>query len=182
MVHGNSRTLVVLTGPVGVGKSTSAQAAARHLRSAGLSAACLDLDQIYCMVRQRDGFDDQETWRMARHAAAVLADHFFEQFARVVFVEGGFLAEVEQRQLMDALKSRPCVMFITLHASFDAVHTRVMADADPGRVASKIPAFLRQLYGEYEAALPFLHSASTGIQVDDADVEQVGMQIAALVQ
>ncbi|QTN27361.1 adenylyl-sulfate kinase [Rhodoferax sp. AJA081-3] len=181
MGHSNSRTLVVLTGPVGVGKSTSAHAVARHLRSAGVPVACLDLDQLYCMTRQREGFDDQDTWRIARHSAAVLTEHFFEQFANVVIVEGGFFNKTEQHQLVDALQSRPRLVFVTLHASFDTVQGRVMDDADPGRIASKVPAFLRHLYAEYEAALPFLRDASTGIQADDADAEQVGRQIAALV-
>lgn len=182
MDQSSSRTLVVLTGPVGVGKSTCALAAARHLRSAGLSVACLDLDQFYCMARQREGFDDQDTWRVARRSAAVLTDHFFEQFASVVIVGGEFFTEVEQKQLLEVLQSRPHVVFVTLHALFDTVHTRVMADTDPGRVASKVPAFLRQLYAEYETALPFLSSASTVMQVEDLDVEQVGRHIAALVR
>ncbi len=100
------------------------------------------------MARQREGFDDQDTWRVARHSAAVLADHFFAQFASVVIVEGGFYTEVEQHQFIDALQSRPRVVFVTLHASFETVHARVVADTDPGRVASKVSAFLRDLYAE----------------------------------
>lgn len=182
MDHRQSRTLVVLTGPVGVGKSTSANAAARDLRAFGASVACLDLDQLYCMVRQRDGFDDQATWRAARQTAAVLSDHFLQRVANVVIVEGGFLTEVEQHELIDQLRSQSNTVFVTLHASFDTVHARVMADTDPDRVASKVPAFLRHLYAEYEAAMPFLRDATTCIEVDHSDVEQVGKQIAALVK
>ena len=183
MDHHQSRTLVVLTGPVGVGKSTSANAAARDLRASGASVACLDLDQLYCMVRQRDGFDDQATWRAARQTAAVLVDHFFERVASVVIVEGGFLTEAEQHDLIDQLHSQPHTLFVTLHASFDTVHARVMADIDPHRVASKVPAFLKHLYtAEYEAALPFLRGATTCIDVENSDVEQVGKQIAELIK
>jgi shikimate kinase len=182
MSHLQSRTLVVLTGPTGVGKSTSANAVARDLRASGASVACLDLDQLYCMVRQRDGFDDQATWRAARQTAAVLSDLFLQRVANVVIVEGGFLTEVEQHELIDQLHSQSHTVFVTLHASFDTVHARVMADIDPGRVASKVPAFLRHLYAEYEAAMPFLRDATTCIEVDHSDVEQVGKQIAALVK
>jgi shikimate kinase len=182
MSHLQSRTLVVLTGPTGVGKSTSANAVARDLRASGASVACLDLDQLYCMVRQRDAFDDQATWRAARQTAAVLSDHFLQRVANVVIVEGGFLTEVEQHELIDQLHSQSHTVFVTLHASFDTVHARVMADIDPGRVASKVPAFLRHLYAEYEAAMPFLRDATTCIEVDHSDVEQVGKQIAALVK
>jgi shikimate kinase len=182
MNHHQSRTLVVLTGPVGVGKSTSANAAARDLRASGLSVACLDLDQLYCMIRQRDGFDDQVTWQAARQTAAVLADHFLQQVASVAIVEGGFLTGAEQHELIDQLRSQPHTLFVTLHASFDTVHTRVMADSDPHRVASKVSTFLKHLYTEYEAALPFLRGATTCVQVDNLDAEQVGKQIAALIK
>ncbi len=182
MDHRQSRTLVVLTGPVGVGKSASANVAVRDLRASGVSVACLDLDQLYCIVRQRDGFDDQVTWRDARQTAAVLSEHFFARLASIVIVEGGFLTEAEQRELIDGLQSQPHTLFVTLHASFDTVHTRVMADIDPHRVASKVPAILKQLYTEYEAALPFLRVATTCIDVENLDVEQVGKRIAELVK
>jgi shikimate kinase len=182
MSHLQSRILIVLTGPVGVGKSTSANAAARDLRASGASVACLDLDQLYCMVRQRDGFDDQTTWRAARQTGAVLSDHFLQRVANVVIVEGGFLTEVEQHELIDQLHSQSNTVFVTLHASFDTVHARVMADADPDRVASKVPAFLKHLYAEYEVALPFLRGATTCIDVENSDVEQVGKQIAELIK
>jgi shikimate kinase len=178
--HG-SRTLVVITGPVGVGKSTAANVSARQLRATGLSVACVDLDQLYCMARQQDGFDDEGTWRIARQTAAHLCDHFFQCVASVVIVEGGFLKKEEQDELVDGLNAKPHIHFITLHASYETVQTRVMADADPGRVASKIPSILRRLYTEYEAALPFLRNASNFLQVDTHDVEQVGEQIAIIV-
>jgi len=175
-------TLVVLTGPVGVGKSTTAAAAAQILRESGVTVACIDLDQIYCMIRQRSGFDDQGTWLSARQATAALAEHFFGRIASVVIVEGGFLTAAEQGELLEALKSKPRTEIITLHASFETVHTRVMADSDPGRVASKVPTILKQLYVEYEAALPFLREATTFIDSDNRDVEKVATQVAAMLK
>jgi shikimate kinase len=180
--HRHSHTLLVLTGPVGVGKSTTASAAARQLRGFGLAVACIDLDQIYCMIRQREGFDDQDTWRMARQSAAALADHFFNRVASIVIVEGGFLTQEEQDELIEALPSKPHTEFVTLHASFDTVHARVIADSDPGRVASKVPAILKELYVEYEAALPFLRETTKCIQVDNCSVEQVATHISVLVK
>lgn len=175
-------TLVVLTGPVGVGKSTTAGAAARILRESGLAVACIDLDQIYCMIRQRPSFDDQGTWLLARQSTAALAEHFFGCVASVVIVEGGFLTRSEQAELLEALPSTPRTEIITLHASFETVHARVMADTDPGRVASKVPTVLKQLYVEYEAALPFLRETTTFIEADNRDVGQVAMQVAAMLK
>jgi shikimate kinase len=182
MHHHSPSVLVVLTGPVGVGKSKTASAAARILRGYGTTTACVDLDQIYCMIRQSDGFDSQDTWLSARQAAASLTDHFFERIARVVIVEGGFNTEAEQRELLEALRSKPRVEIITLHAPFDTVYARVMADSDPGRVASKVPAILKQLYFEYEAALPFLGKTTKLIDVESFDLEQVALRVATVVQ
>ena len=172
--------LLLLTGPVGVGKSTSAQAAARHLRAGGLAVACVDLDQLYCMVRQSEGFGDPSTWRLARQTAALLAESFFNRVADVVIVEGGFLTQAELDDLTDALRSRPKLKFVSLHGSYETVHARVMADTDPGRVASKVPAILRGLYAEYQQALPFLLKATTCVQLDHLDPTRVGWELAAL--
>jgi len=167
---------------VGVGKSTTAGATARILRESAVAVACIDLDQVYCMIRQRDGFDDQGTWLLAREATAALAEHFFGSVASVVIVEGGFLTKAEQGELLEALKSEPRIEIITLHASFEAVYARVMADTDPGRVASKVPTFLKQVYVEYEAALPYLREATRFIDVENLDVEHVAMQVAEMLK
>lgn len=182
MNHLSPNTLVVLTGPVGVGKSTTAGATARILRGHGLTVACIDLDQIYCMIRQRDGFDDQRTWLSARKAAAALTEHFFGHVASVVIVEGGFVTESEQCELLEALRSTPRTEIVNLHAPFHIVQARVMNDSDPGRVASKVPTILKQLYVEYEASLPFLQRNTKCIDVQSYNVEQVAMQVAAIVE
>jgi shikimate kinase len=179
--HYSPSILVVLTGPVGIGKSKTANAAARVLRGYGMTTACVDLDQIYCMIRQSDGFDSQGTWLSARQITAALTEHFFEKIARVVIVEGGFITEAEQRELLDALQSKPRIEIITLHAPFDTVYVQ-MADSDPGRVASKVPTILKQLYFEYETALPYLEKSTKLIDVERYDLEQVALKVAAVVQ
>jgi shikimate kinase len=181
MHHHSPSILVLLTGPVGVGKSKTANAAARILRDYGMTTACVDLDQIYCMIRQSDGFDSQGTWLAARKATAALAEHFFEKIARVLIVEGGFITEAEQRELLDALRCKPRIEIITLHAPFDTVYARVMADSDPSRVASKVSTIFKQLYSEYETALPFLQKATKLIDVERCDLEQVALKVATIV-
>ena len=175
-----SPTLVVVGGPVGVGKSTAAQAAARLLRAQGVSVACMDLDLLFCMIRQREGFDDPATWQAAQRAAAVMADHCFVDVADVVIVEGGFLNAADHHQLVGSLQRQPQprTVFVTLHATFEAVLQRVMADTDPGRVASKVPATLRQLYASYEKAQPYLRQATCCITAQGCALEKVAEQIA----
>src|SRR5688572_7013385 len=93
------RQLIVVTGPVGGGKSTTAIALAACLRRKDASIAVIDLDQIYCMARQRDGFDEPRIWIAARRAAATLANSFFDSGMDVVIIDGEFFTDDERRQL-----------------------------------------------------------------------------------
>jgi shikimate kinase len=172
------KTLLLLTGPVGVGKSSTAQAAARLLRAQGVGTACVDLDQLYVMARQEEGFGSAATWQLARQSALLLAEKFLQTQADVVIVEGGLLAPGDLLDLQAASGIRCC--FVSLHASFDTVSSRVMADTDPGRVASKQPAILRALHDEYEAALPFLRERSVCIDADARPTEAVADELVAV--
>jgi shikimate kinase len=173
--------LVVLTGPVGAGKSTTAAALAAHLRGLGLRTAHIDLDLIYCMARQRDGFGDEDIWKLARCGAAALADAFFRADARAVVVEGGFFTLGERDELVDCLSTDARVVAVTLQASFDCVARRVQADPDPGRVASRNPAILRKLHSEYVSARPYLTKNSAVVDTDDLSIGDVVDQIARFV-
>ncbi len=69
--------LIVITGPVGGGKSSTALALSRVLQETSL-AAVIDLDQIYGFVRQSDEADDDVAWQRARRGAAGLALALFD--------------------------------------------------------------------------------------------------------
>ena len=49
----STKSLVVITGPVGGGKSTTAVVLASQLRERGLTVAVVDLDDVYLMASQR---------------------------------------------------------------------------------------------------------------------------------
>lgn len=174
-------TLLVISGPVGIGKSTAAIQTARELRKRGMPTSILDLDEIYRMLRQEEGFDNQDTWRHARQAAANLAAFAFHRIAKVVIVEGSFHTEAELLDLTSGQNVSHRVVLVSLCAPFSEVHKRVMNDADPRRVASKIPAFLEQLYAEFEAALPYLRCRGHCLDVGNLSVGQVGTELASLV-
>lgn len=80
--------LIVITGPVGVGKSTTSIAAGEALQRGGHTVAVIDLDQVYGFVRQRDGEDDQVAWTRARVGAAALATAWFAANVSIVIVDG----------------------------------------------------------------------------------------------
>ena len=133
------------------------------------------------MLRQEPGFDSQTTWRNSRRSAAVLAEHILREVVPVVVVEVGFYTPQEIQELLEQTSVRPRVVHVTLHASFDVVQARVMADQDPRRVASKIPTVLKQLYEEYQAAVPFLKTCGPFLDVSSSGADEVGAAIAALV-
>jgi thymidylate kinase len=177
----HNQALIVLTGPVGAGKSTTALAIAERLRSQGVGTASIDLDQIYCMARQRTGFDDEEVWKVARHGAAALSDVFFSTVADVVIVEGGFYNADEISALADHVATNVRLDVFTLRVSFERALERVAADPDPGRVASRNPEVLKWLHDQFVTALPYLNLHSTVIEADLESIDDVAAQIAELI-
>ena len=165
------RLLVVLTGAVGAGKSTTAFALASHLRGLGRTAAVVDLDEVYCMVRQHEGFDESAGWAAARRGAAALADSFFASGLKVVVVEGDFYAPDDWRQLRDNLGSKVEEKFFTLVVSYKGALRRVRGDSK--RQASRDPKFLKRLHEDFVRALPYLESASVLVPADDQTPEEL---------
>jgi len=64
--------LLVISGPIAVGKSTVAAALATALRDSGRAAAVMDLDRIYMMFDDHPPMTDPRNSRQARRAAAAL--------------------------------------------------------------------------------------------------------------
>ncbi len=177
----HDQALIILTGPVGGGKSTTTLAIAERLRSHGVGTASIDLDQIYCMARQRDGFSDEEVWNVARRGAAALSDVFFSTVADVVIVEGGFYSADEIGALANYIAADVRLTVFTLRVSFDCALERVAADPDPARVASRNPEILRWLHDQFVAALPYLNMHSTVVEANLESIDSVAAQIAELI-
>jgi shikimate kinase len=156
--------LIVITGPVGGGKSTVALAVADRLRQTGRTAAVIDLDLVYCMARQVDGYGELDMWAAARHGAAALADAFFADGMCAVIVEGEFFSHDELDALRGRLATAARCRFVTLVVSYETALRHVAGD--PSRGMSRDPEFLRRLHAQFEKALPFLEEASLLIQAD----------------
>ena len=137
-----------------------------ELRASGYPTAVIDLDLVYCMARQREGFADEDTWRTARQGAAVLADTFFASGASVVAVEGGFFTQEECDGLCDHLASSVRLRLVTLNVSFEQGLRRARSDPDPGRIVSRETEVLRLLHGQFAEALPFLRANGLVIDAD----------------
>jgi shikimate kinase len=163
--------LIVITGPVGAGKSTTALALADALRRPDLAVAVIDMDQLYGFVRQQDGYGDALAWMRARQGAAALANTWLGSGVPVVIVEGEFFNAQELSSMYDALQSEIVRSFFTLRLSYQRALERVQGD--PSRGASKNPAFLRLLHDGFHQALPFLEAASTVIETDELRQNEV---------
>jgi shikimate kinase len=154
------RLLIILTGPVGGGKTTVTLALAERLREIGRPTSVIDLDLIYCMARQENGFADQNVWRTARRGAAALADVLFDSDVSVVIVEGGFFTPGELGALYDHITSSVQLRLITLDVSLMEAFRRAQTDPNPDRVVSRNRAIYQRLYAQFKDALPFLQTNS----------------------
>ncbi len=162
---------MIITGPVGAGKSTTAQAVARGLQSRNVSTAVIDLDEVYCMARQQADFNDREMWATARRAAAALTESFYASGLQAVIVEGGFLSILEFAGLRQHVTTEVNEFFFTLFTSAPTALHRAQTDPNPGRVVSRLPEVQTDLYAEFSEALPFLREASVIIEADSRPAE-----------
>src|SRR3954469_13603578 len=177
MLQPKGRRLIVITGPVGAGKSTTSLALAQALRRPDLAVAVIDLDQLYCFVRQQDGYGDPTAWGRARQCAAALVDCLFTTGMSVVIVEGEFFTAEELGTLTVPLQSAVEYAFFTLQLSYE--HNLERAQADPLRGGSKDPSFLTWLHTQFVQALPFLQERSVVITIDALTLDQVVARLLA---
>jgi shikimate kinase len=165
------KTLVIITGPVGAGKSTTSQAIARALQSRNVSTAVIDLDEVYCMARQQADFNDRKMWATARRASAALTESFYASGLQAVIVEGGFLSAIEYAELRQHVTADVNEFFFTVLTSASTALHRAQTDPNPGRVVSRLAEVQANLYAEFTEALPFLRETSVIIEADSRPPE-----------
>ena len=173
----NTPLLIIITGPVGAGKSTIGLGLARSLRRPDFAVAVIDLDQMYGFVRQQEGYDDPAAWARARHGAAALANCLFTTGMSAVIVEGEFFTAQELGMVTAAVEANVMRCFFTLKLSYERALKRVQGD--PPRGASKDPAFLKWLHESFAQALPFLEAESVVVDTDELTQDQVVARLAA---
>jgi hypothetical protein len=145
--------LVIITGPIGGGKSSTAIAVTRLLRAEGIATATIDLDDIYLMGRPDF---TPEGWGATRRGAGTLANQFLVDGHKIVIVEGGdFRTEGEFSEMVRCVPRADRVIRITLLVSYEEVRRNVIADPNRDRVPSANPG---RFYKRYIEALPYLRS------------------------
>jgi shikimate kinase len=180
MTLAGEQLLIIITGPVGAGKSTTGLALAESLRHPERAVAVIDLDQMYGFVRQQDGYGEPTAWTRARQGAAALANALFDSGMAVVIVEGEFFTQNELATLLMPLHAGIVRRFFTLRLSYEQARVRVQGD--PSRGASKDPVFLKSLHDHFAQALPFLEVESIVIDTDELTQEEVVARLVTVLR
>ena len=177
----SDKHLIIVTGPVGGGKSTTAHCVAICLREFQLATAVIDSDIVYLMARQEPDFGDQNIWKATRRATAALVESFYASGLDAVVVDGAFWSEREYSELKSHLVSEVQETFVTLMVSDHEALRRAQTDPDPNRGASRLPEVQVSLYAGFSAGLAFLEQNSKVIHTDHERTEAVAKQIAEMV-
>jgi chloramphenicol 3-O-phosphotransferase len=157
--------LVVINGPIGVGKTTVSIALAGLLEGQGRRAAAIDIDELWAMVdHQKPRKGGVLQWSLSRRGAAVLADEFFADGVDVVIVNGPFYQREERDQLLERLRTRVDVRYVTLTVPFEEALRRTQADPDSRRDASREREWLGKHHER--AAMSFPPLRETDLIVD----------------
>jgi hypothetical protein len=150
-------TLVVITGPIGVGKSTVSTLLGRRLSRAGKDAAVVDLDDVEFM--QHTGtLDVGEWWARGLEAHASLVARWFDLGVDIVVAHGPLVAVgahgYDVGPLLRAVPIGTLTSHALLTAPFDVALARVRNDDDRAPSAlSRNEAWLRGTHERFTAAL-----------------------------
>jgi shikimate kinase len=132
--------LIVITGPIGAGKSTVARGLADRFRTAGCSAAFPDVDDVIAMLAAPPE-EFESSWRHARRVHGALIAAWLRSGVDAVIAHGPFYTADETAALLADVSHGQTQRRVMLLAPFEVALARVALE--PERKMSKDPAFLR---------------------------------------
>lgn len=143
--------VILITGPVASGKSTVARTVAARMRTHGLRAASIDMDDLIFMQNGTDWRTvDGTHWATARKGAAALVDSFIAAGLQVVAVSGPLFGKSERDELVQSLTATP------------TVHVKSCCKWVWTKRSSARRLIQRGPYRRIRPCLPHLRSPSTG--------------------
>jgi len=142
--------LVIITGPIGAGKSSVARKLAQRLLAKGCTVACVDLDDIVETVSAPP--EQLETsWRRARRVHGVLISAWLRSGIDVVITHGPFYTAEETAALLAEVPESQQQRWVLLLAPYEVALERIQHE--PHRKLSRDPGFLRRAHERFNELL-----------------------------
>jgi hypothetical protein len=169
------RVLLVLTGPIGAGKSTLAAEVGVRLRASGRATAVLDLDEVLLTI---GGFAhlSSERFGQARRVHGELVGAWLEEGLDVV-AHGPFFTAGDLDLAVQAVPPGTKVRVALLQASFDVTAERVRSD--PTRPTPFKSELLRAAFDRAQASLANLLGLDRIIDTGSRGVSELADELTA---
>jgi energy-coupling factor transporter ATP-binding protein EcfA2 len=169
--------LVVVTGPIGSGKSSVTKMLAERFSEAGRSVAVVDLDDIVAMLHAPLESVGQ-SWERARDVHGHLVGEWLSSGVDVVIVDGPFCSLSETAALMQCVPTGIVARRVMPLSTYEMALTRVAGD--PSRGVSKDRAILRLKYEEFARELPSIDPCEWTFDTSECSVGDVVTTVAVV--
>lgn len=169
--------VVVISGAVGSGKSSTSLLIANHLKQADQRVAVVDIDLVYSMCHPGQGFGP-DGWDVTHRASGVLAANLVDQGFDVVVVEGEFGSNEELINLFGALHVDCLTSAYTLDATFAEICRNVASDKQRVGMPSANVSSVRGHFERFALRLPQLRKCTSVVSVLGRSGEEVSREIA----
>jgi adenylylsulfate kinase-like enzyme len=165
--------LLVITGPIAVGKNTVASLIADGLVALGRSAVVVDVDAVAAMVAG-PGAAAAGLWFAAHQAHGALVAKWMQSTVDVVIAVGPIYTLREQAALLEPLPEGSAVHWVVIDAPVAVTLPR--AQADPTRGLSREGEFHSEAHQRFRQLLPEIPAAQT-FDSERASAEQIASAV-----
>ncbi len=172
--------VIVVTGPIASGKSTTARVLAQELARRNVRTAVIDLDLLHDMLTEVGPKSDETTWSQARRAMGALTKTFLSDGIAVVIADGSFNLASDRAAFEAQLDAAVSPLYVTLKVSYEEALSR--ARRDPTRGVSRDPAFLGPYFADATHRPASLPATDLVIDTESVSAAEAAEAIARLVR
>jgi shikimate kinase len=174
----DKQTLVLISGPVASGKTTTAWMLAKAARELSLQAASIDMDEMVEMIAGSDwSLITEEDRRRACRATSGLVDQLLDSGVVFIAIAGSTLSQYEWDEVLQSLNRRPRVFLVLLHVSLEEASRRTKDD--PDRIKTKDRSYLTQL--DARTNWKAIRQHDVELETDGIKADEVSARIAVMV-